>query len=394
MYDYVIVGAGSAGCVLASRLSENPEVRVLLLEAGPPDTADEIRIPAAVNLLFQTAYDWNYQTVPQDRLGGRSVYWPRGRVIGGSSSINAMIYIRGNRHDFDAWRDDYGCDGWGYADLLPYFLRAESNARGASAYHGATGPLSVQDLSFKSGLTGAFIAAARQCGQLANDDFNGQAQDGVGYYQVTQKGGRRWSAADAYLHPAAGRPNLTIHTDALVTGVEIEAGRACRRSLPAARRRGSRAGRVRGDPGRGCHRQPAVAHAVGRRPGRPPARARHRSAGGQPRRRQQPVRSSGGDRDVGHAQGQEPVGEGRPGQPGALAANPHRADDHEHRRGRRVQPDRPGSARAGHSVARAAGSLCRRRPRRSGQPRPVGADHPHLGRQPRQGPAAQLRPPP
>ena len=226
MYDYVIVGAGSAGCVLASRLSENPEVRVLLLEAGPPDTADEIRIPAAVNLLFQTAYDWNYQTIPQDRLGGRSVYWPRGRVIGGSSSINAMIYIRGNRHDFDAWRDDYGCDGWGYADLLPYFLRSENNARGASAYHGATGPLSVQDLSFKSGLTGAFIAAARQCGQLANDDFNGQAQDGVGYYQVTQKGGRRWSAADAYLHPAAGRPNLTIHTDALVTGVEIEAGRA------------------------------------------------------------------------------------------------------------------------------------------------------------------------
>ncbi len=226
VYDYVIVGAGSAGCVLASRLTENPDARVLLLEAGPPDTADEIRIPAAINLLFQTAYDWNYQTIAQDRLGGRSIYWPRGRVLGGSSSINAMIYIRGSRHDYDSWRDDYGCEGWGYTDLLPYFLRAESNTRGASAYHGASGPLNVQDLKFKSGLTGAFVAAARACGQPANDDFNGLAQDGVGYYQVTQNGGRRWSAADAYLHPAAGRPNLTVLTDALVTGIEIEAGRA------------------------------------------------------------------------------------------------------------------------------------------------------------------------
>jgi len=226
VYDYVIVGAGSAGCVLASRLSENPDARVLLLEAGPPDTADEIHIPAAVNLLFQTAYDWNYQTVPQDRAGGRSIYWPRGRVLGGSSSINAMIYIRGSRHDYDSWRDDYGCEGWGYTDLLPYFLRAESNSRGSSAYHGASGPLSVQDLKFKSGLTGDFIAAARNYGLPANDDFNGPEQDGVGYYQVTQKAGRRWSAADAYLHPAAGRPNLTILSDALVTGVEIEAGRA------------------------------------------------------------------------------------------------------------------------------------------------------------------------
>ena len=226
MYDYVIVGAGSAGCVLASRLSENPDCRVLLLEAGPPDTADEIHIPAALNLLFQTAYDWNYQTIPQDRAAGRSIYWPRGRVLGGSSSINAMIYIRGSRYDYDSWRDDYGCEGWGYTDLLPYFLRAESNSRGSSAYHGASGPLSVQDLKFKSGLTGDFIAAARNFGLPANDDFNGPEQDGVGYYQVTQKAGRRWSAADAYLHPAAARPNLTILTDALVTGVEIEAGRA------------------------------------------------------------------------------------------------------------------------------------------------------------------------
>jgi choline dehydrogenase len=226
VYDYVIVGAGSAGCVLASRLSENPDCQVLLLEAGPPDTADEIHIPAAINLLFKTAYDWDYETVAQNSAAGRSIYWPRGRVLGGSSSINAMIYIRGNRHDYDSWRDDYGCTGWGYADLLPYFLRAEANSRGASPYHGADGPLAVQDLAFKSSLTGAFVTAARSGGQPANSDFNGPAQDGVGYYQVTQKGGRRWSAADAYLHPAAARPNLTIRTDALATGIEIEAGRA------------------------------------------------------------------------------------------------------------------------------------------------------------------------
>ena len=226
MHDYVIVGAGSAGCVLASRLTENPDVRVLVLEAGPPDTADEIHIPAAVSQLFQGPYDWNYQTVPQQRAGDRSIYWPRGRVLGGSSSINAMIYIRGSRHDYDTWRDEYGCEGWGYTDLLPYFLRSEHNSRGESAWHGASGPLSVQDLRYKSGLTEAFVAAARNCGQPANDDFNGPQQDGVGFYQVTQQGGRRWSAADAYLHPAAARPNLTILTDALATGLEIEGGRA------------------------------------------------------------------------------------------------------------------------------------------------------------------------
>ncbi|HEY1616762.1 MAG TPA: GMC family oxidoreductase N-terminal domain-containing protein [Streptosporangiaceae bacterium] len=226
MYDYVIVGAGSAGCVLASRLTENPDTRVLVLEAGPPDDADEIHIPAALSLLFKSTYDWNYETVPQSRAGDRPIYWPRGRVLGGSSSINAMIYIRGARYDYDTWRDDYGCEGWGYNDLMPYFLRAENNSRGESAYHGASGPLSVQDLRYKSGLTGAFVAAAQASGMPANDDFNGPQQDGVGYYQVTQRGGRRWSAADAYLHPAASRPNLTILTDTLATGIDVEGGRA------------------------------------------------------------------------------------------------------------------------------------------------------------------------
>ena len=226
LYDYVIVGAGSAGCVLAGRLSENPLVSVLLLEAGPPDDADEIHIPAAVNLLFQSTYDWGYATVPQDRAAGQSVYWPRGRVIGGSSSINAMIYIRGNKYDYNTWRDEFGCDGWGYTDILPYFIRAEQNSRGSSVYHGGTGPLCVTDPKFRSAAAAAFVDAAVATGEVANHDFNGANQDGVGFYQVTQKNGRRWSAADAYLHPAAGRPNLTIRTDALATSVIIEGGRA------------------------------------------------------------------------------------------------------------------------------------------------------------------------
>jgi choline dehydrogenase len=226
VYDYVIVGAGSAGCVLALRLTENPSTSVLLLEAGPPDDADEIHIPAALNLLFQSTYDWDFHTVPQERAGGREIYWPRGRMLGGSSSMNAMIYIRGNRHDYDTWRDEYGCSGWGYADLMPYFRRAEGNSRGADAYHGGTGPLSVSDLSFQSPMTKTWVAAAQECGLPANDDFNGAQQDGSGFYQVTQRDGRRCSAADAYLRPAMARPNLEVRTDARATKVVVEGGRA------------------------------------------------------------------------------------------------------------------------------------------------------------------------
>jgi choline dehydrogenase len=225
VFDYVIVGGGSAGCVVAARLAEDPGTQVLLLEAGPDARAiEEVHVPAAYSRLFRSQYDWNYVTLPQERADGRPVYWPRGKVLGGSSAMSAMIYIRGNRADYDTWRDEYGCTGWGYSELLPYFLRAEDNARGASPYHGAGGPLSVQDPRHKSAAAEHFIEAATRRGALRNDDFNGAQQDGVGFYQVTQKDGRRCSAADAYL---VNRPqNLTIVTNAFVTGLVIEGGRA------------------------------------------------------------------------------------------------------------------------------------------------------------------------
>ena len=225
MFDYVIVGGGSAGCVVAARLTEDPGIRVLLLEAGPDASAvEEVRVPAAYSRLFRSQYDWNYVTLPQERADDRPVYWPRGKALGGSSTMNAMIYVRGNRLDYDTWRDEYGCTGWGYKELLPYFLRAEDNARGASPYHGAAGPLPVQDPRHKSVHAEHFIEAAKRRGALANGDFNGAQQEGVGFYQVTQRDGVRCSVADAYL---ANKPqNLTIITNALATGLVVEGGRA------------------------------------------------------------------------------------------------------------------------------------------------------------------------
>ncbi|NNF56659.1 MAG: choline dehydrogenase [Rhodothermaceae bacterium] len=225
MFDYIIVGAGTAGCALTHRLSADPAARVLLLEAGQADTRAEIHIPAAFSRLFKTEVDWAYETEPQPHLANRRLFWPRGKVLGGSSSINAMIYIRGHRADYDGWAAR-GCTGWGFSDVLPYFKRSEDNARGASAYHGVGGPLRVEDLREPHPLSLRFIEAAQGVGLPANDDFNGAEQEGAGLYQVNQRGGRRESGATAFLKPIRHRDNLTIETGAQATRVLFEGTRA------------------------------------------------------------------------------------------------------------------------------------------------------------------------
>ncbi|NLU68303.1 FAD-dependent oxidoreductase [Streptomyces sp. HNM0574] len=224
-YDYVVVGAGSAGSVLAARLTEDPGVRVALIEAGGPDTAQEIHVPAAFPQLFKSDLDWDLDSEPEPGIGGRRVYLPRGRMFGGSSSMNAMLYVRGNRADYDGWAAA-GATGWSYAEVLPYFRRAEDNQRGEDEYHGAGGPLTVSDARFAHPLASAFVRAAEQAGHKPNEDFNGATQFGVGRYQVTQRGGMRCSTAVAYLHPALERPNLTVLPSARAHRVVVEGGRA------------------------------------------------------------------------------------------------------------------------------------------------------------------------
>ncbi len=223
--DYVIIGAGSAGCVMAARLSEDPDVHVALLEAGGPDDRREIHIPAAFSKLFKSPLDWNYATEPQEHLHGRALYWPRGKVIGGSSSINAMIYIRGNPADYNSW-DTAGNHGWSFGEVLPYFLKSEDQSRGRSSLHGVGGPLRVEDLRTVNPLSRAFVEAAVAAGLPANDDFNGREQFGAGFFQVTQRRGRRQSAADAFLHPARRRANLTVVPHAHATQILLEGNRA------------------------------------------------------------------------------------------------------------------------------------------------------------------------
>jgi len=218
-YDYIIVGAGSAGCVLAHRLSADPSLKVLLLEAGPRDWNPFIHMPAGLSKLVNfKSLNWNYETEPEPALNNRKLYWPRGKVLGGSSSINAMCYSRGHRSDYDDWAE-LGNPGWEWNAVLPYFKRAEDQSRGPSELHGTGGPLSVSDLSYTNELSDVFVEAAGQAGFARNNDFNGYAQRGAGIYQVTQRDGRRCSTAAGYLKPIRPRPNLTVLTGALTVGL-------------------------------------------------------------------------------------------------------------------------------------------------------------------------------
>jgi choline dehydrogenase-like flavoprotein len=232
MFDYLIVGGGSAGCVLAARLSEDPQVSVCLLEAGGPDDSVLIHCPAGLALLANPQWpayrklNWAFETVPQAGLNGRRGYQPRGKVLGGSSSINAMIYARGHRSDYDYWAAQ-GNSGWGWSDVLPYFKRAENNERGADEFHGSGGPLNVMDLRSPNRYSQAFVEAGRQAGHHVTPDFNGAAFEGVGLYQVTHRNGERFSAAKAYLTPNLSRKNLKVVTGAQATRILFDGHRAC-----------------------------------------------------------------------------------------------------------------------------------------------------------------------
>jgi choline dehydrogenase len=228
-FDYIIVGAGSAGSVLAARLTEDPDVRVALIEAGDRDDALEINFPVLFSQLFKTKFDWDFTSEPEPALGQRRIYLPRGKMLGGSSSMNAMVYVRGNPRDFDDWAER-GATGWSYKELLPYFIKAEANESKRCDPHGTDGPLRVSDSRSMHSLIDRLLEAAVEAGHVRNDDFNGRSQFGVGRYQLTQHNGERWSAARGYLRPVLDRPNLQVFTNTLVQRIEFD-GRHARRVL-------------------------------------------------------------------------------------------------------------------------------------------------------------------
>ncbi|WOR15834.1 choline dehydrogenase [Hyphomonas sp. FCG-A18] len=226
-FDYIIVGAGSAGCVLANRLSANPDIKVCLIEAGKKDNSLMVRMPAGVGSLIkeENPYNWGFWTEPQAHMDNRKLWWPRGRGWGGSSSINGMIYIRGHARDYDQWRQT-GLRGWGFDDVLPYFKRNEGYERGETEFHGGDGPLKVSDSPMDSASYEAFLQAGSEAGYKQTDDFNGTQQEGFGPYQRTIHEGERWSSSFAYLRPVLDRPNLTVKSTALVSRVVFRGGTA------------------------------------------------------------------------------------------------------------------------------------------------------------------------
>ena len=226
MYDYVIVGGGSAGCVLAARLSEMPETRVLLIEAGPKDSNPYIHMPVGFFKMTSGPLIWGYETAPLRHANNRRAVYPQARVLGGGSSINAEIYTRGCPEDYDNWATQHGCDGWSWRDLQPYFIRSEGNARLGGAEHGIDGPLAVSDLQSPNRVSLAYVQGCMDIGMPHNPDFNSGRQEGAGLYQTTTRDGRRCSAAVGYLRPVMGRKNLQVRTDLLVNRIIIENGRA------------------------------------------------------------------------------------------------------------------------------------------------------------------------
>ena len=263
--DYVIVGAGSAGCVLANRLTEDPSVRVIVLEAGGADRSPNIKIPAAFAEQFHTKLDWDYSTEPEPHVDDRRLYLPRGKSLGGSSSMNAMLYVRGRPLDYDLW-EEQGADGWSWEGLRPYFLKAENDERGASEHHGVGGPVNIQNQRSPRHVNADFIKAAEACGIPRSADYNSPEQDGVGMFQTFQKNGRRWSCADAYLRPAMKRDNLEVDHPRRGPAPRAERHARDRRPLQAQGQGARRARRARGDPVGGRLQLAADPDAVGHRP--------------------------------------------------------------------------------------------------------------------------------